>query len=330
MITALQRVSSPPQVQRKFFLLGSNPHVPAMATTFSAALHGRIDCSCEPLALDPADSRPFRDVLDSEEFLGMQLSARHSALCFPLCEDFSVAALTAGVVDLLVHQEGGRLYGDYVLAGAIRELLRSEGVAQVRTALIFGAGLAARAAVVALKELGCARFVVGHLSNRRQVEFSQQLRRMRKQIAYFPLGEMADFMHWAESSQAFVSDQVPPTEFSGAERAADKGAKRWELVVNTCQAGATLLGDAMPLASHNFMCGVNRVLDITSIGEPTPLVHLARRMGVTALTGDRLGELHRELVIERLARALRGEELDAAAAMPRRRRYVMHRRRSAG
>jgi shikimate 5-dehydrogenase len=314
-------------VQRKFFLLGDSENVSAMASGLDSTLQAMLQVGCEPL--QPRDAaRPFRDAIASDEFIGLQLAAAHSSLCYPLCDDYSPAAQTAGLVDLLVRQADGRLYGDYVLATAIRELLRSEGVAQVRTVLIFGAGYAARAAMVALKELGCARFVVGHMTNRRQMELGSQFRRMRKQIAFFPLSEMADFMQWAENSQAFVSDQVPPTEFSGAERAADKGAKRWELVLNTCGAGREILTDATPLASHNFMCAVNRVLDITSVGEPSPLVALARHMGITALTGDRLGEVHRALMLEQVARALRGEELQAAIPMPKKRRYVMHRRRA--
>jgi shikimate 5-dehydrogenase len=308
-------------------LLGSIPQVSAIGAGMQTQLAERLRSSCEPLEVQP-DARAFRDALAGDDFIGMQLATRHSPLCFPICEDYSVAALTSGVVDLIVRQPGGRLYGDYVLAAAMRELLRSEGIATVRTALIFGAGLASRAAVLALRDLGCARFVIGHLSGKRQVEFVQQFRRMRKQFTFFPLREMSEFIHWAETDNAFVSDQVPPTEFSGAERAADKGAKRWELVVNTCGQGANMLGSGTPLASHNFMCGVNRVLDVTAIDEPTQLVSLARHMGITALTGERLAEIHRGLVLDLLERSLRGEELDAAVPIPRRRRYVMHRRRS--
>jgi shikimate 5-dehydrogenase len=314
-------------VQRRFFLLGSTPQVSAIGAGLEAQLAARLGAGWEQLDVLP-DARAFRSALDSDDFIGMQLATRHSPLCYPLCQDYSVAALTSGVVDLVIRQPGGRLYGDYVLAAAMRELLRSEGIATVRTALIFGAGLAARAAVLALRDLGCARFVIGHLSGKRQVEFVQQFRRMRKQFTFFPLREMAQFINWAETHGAFVSDQVPPTEFSGAERAADKGAKRWELLVNTCTPGANLLGSGTPLATHNFMFGVNRVLDVTSIGEPTQLVSLARHMGIAALTGERLTEIHRGLVLDLLERSLRGEELDAATPMPRRRRYVMHRRRS--
>jgi shikimate 5-dehydrogenase len=313
-------------VQRRFFLLGSAPQVSVIGAGMQTALAERLSASCEPLEVQ-RDSRSFRAALSGDDFAGMQLATRHSPLCYPLCDDYSVAALTTGVVDVIVRQPDGRLYGDYVLAAAMRELLRSEGIATVRTGLIFGAGLAARAAVVALKDLGCARFVIGHLTGKRQVEFVQQFRRMRKQFTFFPLREMAQFIEWAEAHGAFVSDQVPPTEFSGAERAADKGAKRWELLVNTCPPGATLLGSGTPLASHNFMFGVNRVLDVTSSGEPTQLVSLARHMGITALTGERLTEIHRGLVLELLERTLRGEDLDAAVPMQRRRRYTLHRRK---
>jgi shikimate 5-dehydrogenase len=315
-------------VQRRFFLLGSSDTVSALASGLDAHLRTALQTTCEPLPFDSGDSREFRAALDTEGFLGMQLPTRHSALCLPLCQDLSPAAMAAGVVDTVVRQENGRLYGDFLLAPAVRELLHSEGIAQVRTALLFGAGYAARATVVALKELGCARFVIGHLSQRRQLEMSQQMRRMRKQITFFPLEEMADFMAWAEASNAFVSDQVPPTEFSGAERAADKGAKRWELLVNTCDLGRDILSPAHPLSSHNFMCGVNRVLDITSIGEPSPLVVTARQLQVPALTGERLSEIHRELLFAQLERVVRGTELPSAIQLPRKRRYVMHRRKS--
>jgi len=312
-------------VQRKFFLLGGGDASVAPATELQSRLEA-FSASCVPLHID-ADARPFREALADEALLGLQLATRHSALCYPLCDVLSPTAQAAGVVDLLVRQPDGRLYGDYLLPGAIRELLRSEGVAQVRTVLIFGAGYVSRAAVLAMKDMGCARFVVAYVSGRRQAEMNQQLRRMRKQISWFPLPEMAQFMAWAEATGAFVSDQVPPTEFSGAERAADKGAKRWELLVNTSGSGRDVLTGDTPLASHNFMFGVNRVLDITSIGQPSGLVSLARHMGITALTGERLAGLHRELILEKVGRVVRGEELQPAVQMPRRRRYVLHRRK---
>ncbi|MDQ3023697.1 MAG: hypothetical protein M3R04_04815 [bacterium] len=315
-------------MQQKFFLLGSSDNVSALANGLDVALRTAIDVRCEPLLLDGNDSRAFREALAAEDFLGLQLATRHTTLCYPLCQDYSPAALAAGVIDVLVRQSDGRLYGDFLLAGAIRELLKSEGIAQVRTGLILGAGYAARAVVVALKEMGCARFVIGHLSTRRQAELSQQMRRMRKQIAFFPLQEMVDFMAWAETSEAFVSDQVPPTEFSGTERAADKGAKRWELLINTCTPGRDILSEATPLASHNFMCAVNRVLDITSDAQPSPLVSLARHMGIAGLTGERLSEMHRKHLLDLLFRLKRGEQLPSAMQMPSKRPYLLHRRKS--
>src|SRR5688572_8302931 len=95
------------QVQRRFFLLGSNPQVSAIGAGMQTALASRLDASCEPLQVQP-DARAFREALGDEDFIGMQLATRHSPLCFPLCEDYSVAALTSGVVDLIIRQPGGR------------------------------------------------------------------------------------------------------------------------------------------------------------------------------------------------------------------------------
>jgi shikimate 5-dehydrogenase len=316
-------------VQRKVFLLGHSDQLSRLAADYGAAF-GRADAAavCETLRLDEAGSGELLTQLTrAEEFLGLQLATRYSSETMPLCQDLSPAALSTGVVDLAVRYGEGRLYGDFVLVSAIRELLRSEGVGQVRTALILGAGHVARAAVAALKDMGCARYVIGHRSPRRQSELAHQFRGIRRQITFFPLDEMVQFFSWAEASGAFESSKVPPTETGGAERDSDKGAKRWELLINTTPLGQALLEDTTPTANHNFMSTVNRVLDVASGEDGSTLVTVARRMGVPAYTGTRLRQIHADLALQQWLRALRGEDLDIAVPMPRKKAYMLRRHR---
>lgn len=258
----------------------------------------------------------------------------HAALCSPLhtdylpsCDDLSPAARICGLVDLIVRHGNGRLYGDFVQAAAIGALLRSEGAGTVRTALVLGSGALARAAVYALKDLGCARYVIGGRNEKQLAALERQFAPLSRQLMLFPLAEMADFFAWAQASGSFASEHVPPTETGGAERALDKGAKRWELVLNTSGDGLIFTSQT-PTANHNFISTVNRVLDLRSIGEPSALVQLARRFGVPAYTGDRLAALHLEQAALLWQRVLRGDPLTLAAEPRRdRQRYVMKRRR---
>lgn len=98
-----------------------------------------------------------------DSFLGLSVTAPLKRSVLPLCSELSPAAEACGAVNTLVF-EGGVLRGDntdvYGVRHAIAGALRSEDELQGKRALVLGGGGSARAAVLALEELG-AEVVLG-------------------------------------------------------------------------------------------------------------------------------------------------------------------------
>ncbi|HEY0105628.1 MAG TPA: shikimate dehydrogenase [Rhizomicrobium sp.] len=129
----------------------------------SPRLHGYwldemgIDGALVPLAVRPDDFSVAVRGLIKAGFKGASVTLPHKEAAFALCHACDLAARVAGAVNLLVFREDGRIEGRNTdatgLAASLRESL---GPACVRgkTAIVLGAGGAARAAAVALHDLG--------------------------------------------------------------------------------------------------------------------------------------------------------------------------------
>ncbi|MDQ3541726.1 MAG: shikimate dehydrogenase [Chloroflexota bacterium] len=121
---------------------------PVMHTAAFAALG--LDASYESW-LTPAAGLASRVAsLRRDDVLGANVTVPHKQAVMNLCDDVSLAASRIGAVNTLVQRDG-RLHGDNTDAyGFVRALRELPNMSDVRSALILGAGGAARAVAVAL------------------------------------------------------------------------------------------------------------------------------------------------------------------------------------
>ena len=134
-----------------------------VAQAFSPRLHGfwlaelGIDGALVPLAVRPEDFSTVVSGLIKAGFKGSSVTIPHKEAAFAICHACDLAARAAGAVNQLIFHENGRIEGRNTdatgLAASLRETLGPDFV-HGKAAVLLGAGGAARAAVVALHDLG--------------------------------------------------------------------------------------------------------------------------------------------------------------------------------
>lgn len=93
--------------------------------------------------------------------VGANVTVPHKVRAHDACDELSDVARVTGAVNTLWWADG-LLHGDNTdVSGLIRVLRTAGGVGEGREAVVLGTGGAARAAVVALAEVGCRVVVVG-------------------------------------------------------------------------------------------------------------------------------------------------------------------------
>lgn len=129
------------------------------------AEHG-IDGAYERLAVAPDDFEAFFRRLPDSGFSGGNVTIPHKAAAFALADTLTERAKAIGAVNTLVVGADGRIAGDNTDApGFVAHLDQSLGAdwpARHGTALVLGAGGAARAIVVGLSERGLTRIRVAN------------------------------------------------------------------------------------------------------------------------------------------------------------------------
>ncbi|HTQ13206.1 MAG TPA: shikimate dehydrogenase [Rhizomicrobium sp.] len=122
---------------------------------FWLAAHG-IDGAYVPLPVRREDFARVVDALRRAGFVGVNVTVPHKEAGFALAQDLDAAARAAGAANLLVFR-GGRIEGRNTDAAGLAASLGEElGKAAVsgKDVAILGAGGAARAAVLAMDQLG--------------------------------------------------------------------------------------------------------------------------------------------------------------------------------
>lgn len=129
------------------------------------AEHG-IDGVYERLAIAPDDFEAFFRRLPESGFSGGNVTIPHKEMAFALSDTLTERARRIGAVNTLVVGADGRIVGDNTDApGFVAHLDQSLGAdwpARHGTALVLGAGGAARAIVVGLAERGLTRIRVAN------------------------------------------------------------------------------------------------------------------------------------------------------------------------
>jgi shikimate dehydrogenase len=151
--------------------------------SLSPVMHGaafaalRLDATYELWPTGASDLASRIASLRREEILGANVTVPHKQAVMDLCDDVSQIASRIGAVNTIIPRNG-HLHGDntdaYGFMQALRELPNAPGL---RSALILGAGGAARAVAVALSTEGVGTIRIANRTPRRARELAVALSR---------------------------------------------------------------------------------------------------------------------------------------------------------
>ena len=176
-----------------------------VAQSFSPQLHGfwlnemRIDGAFVPLPVRREDFSVVIRALMKAGFTGVSVTIPHKEAAFAVAHDCDVAGRIAGAVNLLIFHQNGRIEGQNTdVAGLQTALGENPGAAAIagKPVVILGAGGAARAATIALHNLGAGEIRIVNRSPARADQLSMAL---SAHIA--PKIRVFDAAHWPEAAQ---------------------------------------------------------------------------------------------------------------------------------
>jgi shikimate dehydrogenase len=131
--------------------------------SLSPRLHGywlavhAIDGAYVPLPVQKQDFKTVLSALQKAGFAGVNVTVPHKEAAFAVAHELDSAANAAGAVNLLLFAPDGKIVGCNTDVGGLATSLGEDlgrNALQGKCAVILGAGGAARAAVLALAELG--------------------------------------------------------------------------------------------------------------------------------------------------------------------------------
>ncbi len=224
----------------------------------SPLLHGYwleelgIDGALVPLAVKPEDFSVVLRGLMKAGFKGASVTLPHKEAAFALSHSHDLAARVAGAVNLLIFRDDGTIEGRNTdasgLAASLRESLGGDAV-RGKAAVILGAGGAARAAVVALHDLG-AREV--RVLNRSRGRADQLAAALAGQVA--PTLRVFDMTEWpiAARDAALVVQTTSAGMKDAPSLALDltalpKDAALCDIVYNPCETALLARAKALGL-----------------------------------------------------------------------------------
>jgi shikimate dehydrogenase len=198
------------------------------------------------------DEMPARVAsLRADEFIGANVTVPHKERAFALMESVSDIARRAGAVNTIFKRDG-KLHGENTDVPGFLAPLRKRGFDLSRmSAVVLGAGGAARGVVVALQAAGCPRIVVTN----RTIERAERL----------------------------AAELGGPLQISGLDDSLISHIKAADLLVNATALGWQ--GDRLPLAEAALasLPSTSLVYDLTY--RETPLLRAAARLSYPTLDG---------------------------------------------
>lgn len=317
-------------MEYKVYLIGHPLQRPVLGNVHGSAFSEQdLPITYERLDVPPVNfHRVMTDLARDPSFLGAKIGVPYKQSTLAYCQELSQAAQGIGAVNTLARRKSGLVYGDNTDVLAFIRCLQNENVNRVRTALILGSGGAARVALAALRELGCARYMLGYRNPRRPTEISSHFKGIRRQMSFFPLEEMTAFFRWSDQCGLFSAGTPMPApgEEERTGRKEDDNIKRWDLLVNATPVGLSAKDDRTLVTSANFLRCFDRVLDMVAQEEPTRLEQLAHRVRVPSIQGLCLYKLQAQYSREIWLREYRrhtGQEIEE----PRRRKPLLRRKK---
>jgi shikimate dehydrogenase len=304
-------------MKRKVYLIGPQLEAQAATQLHRAAIES-LDLPIEvhSIEIDPAQfHEQMTAILGEPEFLGAKILEPYKQTSIAYCQEITPSARGLGAVNTIVRRPSGLIYGENTDVLAFVDYLREQGIDRVRTALVLGAGGGARVALAGLRNMNCARYMVGFGHPRRPAEIASQFKDIRRQISFFQLDDMKNFFSWINEVDFFADrSPLPPPTYKKTRRRDGSGAdtvKRWDLLVNATPVGDNGTTGESLITITNFLRCFERVLDLVPSEEPTQLVNLARTAGVPATHGDMLHRMQeesaREMWLREYRRSINGE-----------------------
>ncbi len=216
------------------------------------AEHG-IDGSYEAIDVAPDALPAFIERLRQGEFVGGNVTIPHKEAVFALCDSVDPLARTIGAANTLVRQPDGRIHGfntDYM--GFLGNLDQNAPgwAAGLGRAVVLGAGGAARAILVALREQGVPEIVLLNRTPEKAAALAREIG------GPFIAGSLADYASYA----------------AGAG-----------LLVNTTSIG--MHDTRFEALDLGLLPGTALVTDIVYVPLTTPLLADARALGLRTVDG---------------------------------------------
>ncbi|SEG46505.1 shikimate dehydrogenase [Bosea lathyri] len=191
-----------------------------IAHSRSPLIHGRwieehgLAGSYERIDVAPADLPAFIGRLRAGEFTGGNVTVPLKEAALPLLDEVSDVARAMGAVNTL-WREGGRLCGDNTDASGFLDHLDATVPGwdqRVRTALILGAGGAARAVCYGLKLRGLGRITIVNRSLDRAVELATALGAPLEAADWAARGELVGSADLIVNTTALGMNGQPPLD----------------------------------------------------------------------------------------------------------------------
>ena len=151
-------------------------HSASPAFQQAALDHLGIDATYEAWPVEPERLAERVRRLRAPDLLGFNVTVPHKEAIIPLLDEIDAAARDIGAVNAVVHR-GGRLVGANTDLGGFLRALREDGAYEPRgrSALLLGAGGAARAVAFALLAEGAARVAIANRSPERARVLADEL-----------------------------------------------------------------------------------------------------------------------------------------------------------
>lgn len=148
-------------MKRAFLLAHPAGHSISPAIHNAAFQHLDIDANYQALDVAPDRLAEVVERLRQADCLGANVTIPHKLAVMPLLDELSHAAEAIGAVNTIINQDGSLLGHNTDASGFLRALTEDAGLElQHKTALMLGAGGAARAVAYALLDAGVARLWV--------------------------------------------------------------------------------------------------------------------------------------------------------------------------
>jgi shikimate dehydrogenase len=200
--------------------------------------------------------------LRAPEVLGANVTSPYKLDVIPFLDELDISAKRIGAVNTIVrHQK--KLIGYNTDAQGLEAAIRETGLTNIKTGLILGAGGAARAATMALIELGCAKIGV---AARRAIEAKRLATAF---TAFVPNGQIEGLM----SPQNTYMSQTFRSYLLSAN-----------VIINATPIGGELT-PGFPLSTPMLYQIAQETLIVDLITRDTPMLATARTTGRKGING---------------------------------------------